>query len=170
MSACAGTTVSLSPSPQAPVCDATATALVLWAPRWRADQKDVKDREAAAERGLADFLNHSRCFAQFELSRVDDLEPKTIDAALAARSARFGKALTVEVRELGPVLRLGSPALVEGGTEVVLQLTEYQLPATAPRRSFEIRWRNGGPGVVKGVATLQGDMVSTLAAALQPPR
>jgi hypothetical protein len=31
-----------------------------------------------------------------------------------------------------------------------------------------VQWRNGGPGVVKGVASLAGDMQQALAAALQP--
>ena len=32
------TTVTLTPAPQRPVCDASARALVLWLPQWRPDQ------------------------------------------------------------------------------------------------------------------------------------
>jgi hypothetical protein len=56
---------------------------------------------------------------------------------------------------------------VEGGTEVVLDITEYDLPQPAPR-VFTVHWRNGGPGVVKGVATLAQDLQAALAAGLQP--
>jgi hypothetical protein len=35
-------------------------------------------------------------------------------------------------------------------------------------RAFTVQWRNGGPGVVKGVATLAQDLQAALAAALQP--
>lgn len=38
---CATTRVDISPSPQAPVCDRAASALVFWTPQWRPTQKDV---------------------------------------------------------------------------------------------------------------------------------
>ncbi|MBL8699325.1 MAG: hypothetical protein JNK67_13185 [Alphaproteobacteria bacterium] len=56
---CAGTTVTLTPSPQAPLCDRNAIALVFWAPQWRPDQKDVAQREAAADAGMRRFLAES---------------------------------------------------------------------------------------------------------------
>lgn len=55
LAGCASTSVTLSPSPQASLCDRTGTALVLWAPQWRAHQKDILDREVAAEMGLRTF-------------------------------------------------------------------------------------------------------------------
>jgi hypothetical protein len=77
--------------------------------------------------------------------------------------------VSIGVRELGPVLKLLSSAtLVEGGTEVVLQIG-VRLPKSAVQaREFTVHWRSGGPGVVKGVASLPSDMGAALRSGLQP--
>jgi len=169
LAGCASTSVLLSPSPQAPVCEREAAALVLWAPEWRPDQKDVVDREAAAATGLKNFLGNSGCFARWELRRIPDLAPATVSAQAAVASGPFTRTVVIAVRELGPVVKLlSSAALVEGGTEVVLQVTAVSGPGAAAPRMFTVHWRNGGPGVVKGVASLPGDMQAALSAALQP--
>ena len=169
LAGCASTAITLSPSPQAPVCERTATALVLWAPEWRPDQKDVIEREVAATTGLKNFLGSSSCFARSELRRIPDLTPTTVSAQAAAADGQFTRIVVIGVRELGPVVKLlSSVALVEGGTEVVLQVTAYSVPAVTQAREFTVHWRNGGPGVVKGVASLPGDMEDALLAGLQP--
>lgn len=169
LAACAGTTVSLTPSPQAPVCDRKATALVLWAPQWRPNQKDVAAREAAASAGLKRFFADDACFAKAEVRRAGDLGAATIDPALAASGGRFDLLVTVAVRELGPVLALlSSAAIVEGGTEVVLQVGARPVRPAGPAREFTVHWRHGGPGVVSGVASLPDDMAAALRAGLQP--
>lgn len=169
LTACASTSVTLSPSPQAPVCDLSATALVLWAPRWRPDQKDVTARELAAASGLASFFAGSGCFAGAELRRVSDLGPAAVDAALGASGRAFDAVVTIAVRELGPVVELlSSASLVEGGTEVVLQVGACRLQPPMQPRAFTVHWRHGGPGVVKGVASLPADMDAALRAGLQP--
>ncbi len=166
---CASTTVALLPAPQAPVCAASATALVVWTPDWRADQKDVPAREEAAASGLRDFFAQSNCFARAELRRVKELTPTTVQAALGSAREPVALAVGVEVRELGPIVKLlSSVALVEGGTEVVLRITEYSPQSAAEVRQFVVHWKNGGPGVVKGVAGLPGAMQSALQAGLQP--
>lgn len=166
---CASTTVTLQPAPQAPVCSSSATALVLWAPNWRSDQKDVPAREQAAASGLEDFFGQSRCFARAELRKVQELSPTTVQAALGTTGERVDRVVGVEVRELGPIVKLlSSAALVEGGTEVVLRIAEYSPGSAAEVRRFVVHWKDGGPGVVKGVAGLPGDMQSALQAALQP--
>jgi hypothetical protein len=83
---------------------------------------------------------------------------------------RPDKGVVITLRELGPILKLGhSAALVEGGTEVVLEVDEFTLArAGQPPRHLRLHWRHGGPGVVKGVATLAQDLQAALAAALQP--
>lgn len=166
---CASTTVSVTPSPQAPVCDPRAAALVLWAPEWRQDQKDVPEREAAAADGLDEFFRRSGCFARSALRRAPDLAPSTIAAELAdARGAGpFDVVVAIAVRELGPTVKLlASPALVDGGTEVVLQVSVFVPPNAREPRAFTIHWQHGGPGVVKGVASLPRDMQEALAAGL----
>lgn len=169
LSACASTNVTLSPSPQAPVCDRSAVALVLWAPQWRPDQKDVASREAAAAAGLNSFFASSGCFARAELRRVNSLSPSGVNSELSASNAQFDAVVAVAVRELGPVVKLlSSASLVEGGTEVVLQVTSRRLQSFGQPREFTIHWRHGGPGVVKGIASLPSDMSSALSSGLQP--
>ncbi len=167
--ACASTNVTLSPSPQAPVCDRKATALVLWAPQWRPDQKDAVDREAAAASGLGNFFAGSGCFARTELRRVASLSAAAVASEVASSGSQFSPVVTIAVRELGPVVKLlSSASLIEGGTEVVLEVTASQPQPPHQRREFTVHWRHGGAGVVKGVATLPVDMRSALHAGLQP--
>jgi hypothetical protein len=169
LAGCASTAVSVQPSPQAPVCSSASSALVVWAPRWRPDQKDVTAREEAALTGLKDFLARSGCFASAEVQRVPSLEASAVSARLKrAEDFRF-KVVGIEVRELGPVVKLlSSAALIEGGTEVVLRVTEYSPDSGAQLRDFTVHWQNGGAGVVKGVASLPADMQAALSAALRP--
>jgi len=166
---CAATTSTvITPSPQLPVCQASSTAVVVWAPQWRADQKDVPARENAASDGIARFFKDSGCFASVALQRIPQLSASGIQSAASEVAPRYDKLVAITVRELGPVVKVGSSlAIVEGGTEVVLDIEEYKLPNTTPR-SFTVHWLNGGPGVIKGVATLPQDIQAALSAALQP--
>ena len=167
--ACASTTVSLAPSPQAPLCDRAASALVLWAPQWRPDQKDAPARTQAAAAGLRDFLAQSGCFADSRLQQLDALSPQAVQALVASQPGAHAVVLGIEVQELGPTVQLlASPALLEGGTEVRLRVVEYAPPAVAEQRSFTLHWRHGGPGVVKGVSSLPADLQAALRAGLQP--
>jgi hypothetical protein len=169
LTACGSTTVTLTPASQAPVCDRTSSALVLWTPQWRPDQKDVAAREEAAVAGIGGFFAGSGCFARTELRRVRDLGPTAVASELAAATDPVGAVVTIGVRELGPVIRLlSSAALVEGGTEVVLHVSVRQPPTAHPAREFTLHWRDGGPGVVKGVASLSSDMSAALRSGLQP--
>jgi len=168
LAACASTTVTLTPSPQTPVCERSANALVLWMPLWRLDQKDVAAREAAAAAGLNSFFANSDCFARTELRRVSSLNPVTT-AEQSAQGGPFDTVVTITVRELGPVVKLlSSASLVEGGTEVILQVTARSVDSSGAAREFNVHWRNGGPGVVKGVASLPSDISATLRSGLQP--
>lgn len=101
LAGCASTVVSLTPSPQAPVCERSATALVLWAPEWRPEQKDVAQREAAAAKGLQDFFGSSGCFAQAALRRMQSLGATAVSAQRAAEAGRFDRVVVIAVRELG---------------------------------------------------------------------
>jgi hypothetical protein len=169
LAGCVSTTsVTLTPGPQRPVCDAAARALVLWRPHWRPDQKDVPAREAAAAEGLARFVGTAGCFASATLQRLPDNAPDRVPPLLAEPGAGPDTVVVVTVRELGPTLTLGaSPALVDGATEVRLDVAVSTRAQPVPR-AFTVQWRNGGPGVVKGVATLAQDLQAALAAALQP--
>ena len=169
LAGCASTTVEIQPSSQPAICAAAETALVLWAPRWRPDQKAVATREEAAAAGLRDFFASSGCFAQTELRKVAELSASSVRAQLAGVPVAYSKLVGIEVRELGPTVKLFSSAsLVEGGTEVVLRVVEYSSQAAAEQRSFIVHWRNGGAGVVKGVASLPADLQAALRAGLLP--
>ncbi len=97
------------------------------------------------------------------------LTPTTVQALLGSKRDPVAQVVGVEVRELGPVVKLlSSAALVEGGTEVVLHITVYSPGSAAELRQFTVHWQDGGPGVVKGVAGLPGDMRAALRAGLQP--
>lgn len=166
---CASTTVAIDPLPQAPICNSSNAALVLWSPQWRTDQKDVSAREDAAASGLREFLAKSGCFANTELRRVQSLVPAIVQAQLASAPPSSMQVVGVEVRELGPVVKLfSSAALVEGGTEVVLRIVEFSAISATEVRQFTVHWRSGGSGVVKGVASLPSDMQAALRAGLQP--
>lgn len=168
---CATTKLDISPSPQTPVCDSAASALVLWAPQWRPNQKDVPKREAAAETGLKEFLQTSGCFKNSELHRLPDLTPTLVASKVVSAHGHFNKVVAVTIRELGPVIKLlSSSALIDGGTEVVLQVAEYMLPDEVQTRSFTVHWQNGGPGVIKGVRSLPQDIQAALVIGLQPRR
>ncbi|MBA3067311.1 MAG: hypothetical protein FP825_02380 [Hyphomonas sp.] len=167
---CASTTTAeLYPSPQEPVCADSATALILWTPAWRADQKDVPAREAAAAEGLDQFFANSGCFRSVSLERLPQTASEAAQTAAAEAARRNETVVLIAVRELGPTVEIGATlALVEGATEVVLEVSEFA-PGKADPRTFTVHWRSGGPGVVKGVASLPQDMQAALAAGLQPP-
>lgn len=169
---CAPTvSVRLTPVPQAPVCQPAVHAQIFWAPQWRPDQKDMPAREVAAAEGLRQFFAQPGCFASASVERLADPASASVEARIASLPPQIATVLVLTVRELGPVLKIGSSyALVEGGTEVVLEVAEYR-SRHVPPRTFTLEWRHGGPGTIKGVATLPEDMRSALAAGLQlPPR
>lgn len=162
--------------PVAPVCqgaNAPLSAVVFWGPNWRPDQKDVGAREQAAERGIADFFATQDCFARTQVQRLASGTLGSLDeakAALAASGIGAQRVVYVVVRELGPVVKLlSSVALIQGGTEVVLDVAIYD-PARGQQARFTTHWRHGGAGVVKGVASLPGDMRAALATALSVAR
>lgn len=170
---CATTSVDISGQrPASPICQPAGNpvaALVLWGPNWRADQKDATAREQAAEQGLTQFFAKPDCFASTDVRRLPKGALGSLDeakAAAASTPAGTHHVVYVVVRELGPVVKLlSSAALIEGGTEVVLDIAAYDL-ADSRQARFTVHWRNGGGGVIRGVASLPQDMQSALAAAL----
>lgn len=162
------TTLQLTPSPQAPVCRSSAIAQILWVTRWRPDQKDVAARETAVATGIGTFFEATRCFQVPSIRRLETDSRQAIQDAVVAAAARNEFVVLIAVRELGPTVKIGaSLALVEGATEVVLDISEFD-PALSVPRTFTAAWRSGGPGLIKGVASLPQDMQAALAASLQP--
>ena len=162
------TTAQLIPAPQTPVCAASETAMVFWRPEWRPDQKDILAREAAATDGFRRFFETSGCFKTVSLERLPPATSAVVEATAIKATERNEKVVVISVKELGPTVKIGaSLALVEGGTEVVLEISEFKPQKTTPR-TFAVQWRSGGPGIVKGVASLPQDFQAALAAGLQP--
>lgn len=157
------TTVTTSPAGQAPVCQPQSAlkAAVLWQTRWRSDQKDVPEREAAVQQGIGDFFANARCFSSVVVARAD------ANQQVATVPPGSDLLLVLTVRELGPTVKLlSSAALIEGGTEVVVDVTRYTPGGRDPDRRFSIHWRSGGPGVIKGVQSLPADLAAALQAGL----
>jgi hypothetical protein len=175
LSACASTSVEFfGDAPKAPLCPGQAEggrALVLWGTQWRPNQKDIALREAAAEQGLEEYFAQSRCYSKPSVRRVDVAEPITAEQAKRLANAsdtQVTRVLVIAVRELGPIVKLlSSAALIEGGTEVLLSVSLLELREPSRRQDFVVHWKNAGPGVVRGVATLPQDMRAALAAGLE---
>ena len=176
LAGCASTSVQLSGErPADGLCQRAGqnvSVLVLWGTQWRPDQKDIPEREAAAELGLSEYFAKSGCFSSVQVVRRVPMSALTFETAReAAQSANpvDTRVLTVTVHELGPVIKLlSSAALVEGGTEVVVGFQFFELTAPGRTREFAVHWTNGGPGVLKGIATLHLDMQAALTASFGP--
>jgi hypothetical protein len=176
LASCASTSVQFSGDrPADGLCQRegqNVSALVLWGTQWRPDQKDIPDREAAAELGLSEYFTKSGCFSSVQVVRRVPMVAFTLETAREAvqsADAVNARVLIVTVHELGPVIKLlSSAAPLAGGTEVVLGFQYFELTAPGRAREFAVHWTNGGPGVLKGVATLPVDMQAALAASLGP--
>ncbi len=178
LSGCATTRVRMSGQvPPQPLCqgpEESISALIVWSPEWRPEQKDVLMREAAAQRGIERFFTTSQCFARVRVMRrgdsgeANDLSLQEVPALTAAAGAP-DRRLVITVRELGPVVKLlSSPALLEGGTEVVLQVRSVSPADGHIGANFTTHWQDGGPWVIKGVTTLEHDITCALQEALRP--
>jgi hypothetical protein len=178
LSGCASTQVETTGATMhEPFCREGAgklSALVYWGPQWRSDQKEPERREAAALRGIESFFNDSACVAGFEVRRLpgERMAEVPSDEALLkltfAAAPRPDKVMVVVVRELGPILRIGIPSIVEGGTEAVLELRLLDVRTSGAQANVRTHWWNGGTFVIKGVGSLERDMSAALAAALMP--
>jgi hypothetical protein len=156
---CASTRVEITgPRSAIPLCQPAWPTLVLWSAKWRPDQKDVVARETAAWQGIQKFFIGSSCFGGAEI-REGGSPP--------ADTSSYGRVVLVTVRELGPIVRIGSPSVLEGGTEVVIETKVLDGRSRQTLADLRTHWQNGGPFVVKGVATLEQDMRSALEAAFR---
>lgn len=130
--------------------------LVIWAAQWRPDQKDVAARETAAWEGIQQYVIRLNCRTEIRAG-----------TALPGDAAAFGRVLAVTVRELGPVLRITLPSIVEGGTEVVVEVRVFDGRSGAALADLRTHWRHGGPFFIEGTGSLQRDMTEALAATLR---
>jgi len=150
------------------------SALVLWSPQWRPDQKEPVRREAAALRGIQNFFVNSRCVNNVDIRRLPNehsIEAPSDDQLLRLATATAPApdiVYFITVRELGPKLLIGIPAIIEGGTEVVIDVRVLNVRTSESMASVRTRWQNGGKFVIKGVETLDQDMGAALRTTLSP--
>jgi len=174
---CASTRVETTGTPMtAPLCQPggpPVSALVYWMPQWRPDQKEPQRREAAALQGLRDYFAATPCVSRADIRRFG-AETATVPTdeqllRLAAASAPApDRVLLIVVRELGPKLIIGIPALVQGSTEAVLEVRVLDTRSAVALAHARVHWENGGTFVVKGVGTLPQDMRAALQSVLAP--
>ena len=176
LAGCATTKVETTGTPpQQPLCqvgEPAVSTLVYWAPQWRPDQKEPQLREAAALRGIEDFFNRAGCIAIAGIHRLPEEKPLPTNEALVRLASNSTpvpeRVVLIVVRELGPRMTIGIPKIVEGGTEVLIDVRVLNPTTKESLTNTQTLWRNGGTFVIKGVKTLDQDMSATLKAALMP--
>jgi hypothetical protein len=155
-----------------PLCQAQALpeiALVLWGTAWRENQKEVALREGMASRAISQFFNTSLCYSKVNVLKLAaGREAVGLSDAEALRFAastgvQYEKVILVRVEELGPLLIIyPSPALWEGGTEVVLRVRVLNANTSALEADIAIHWKDSGAFVLKGTKTLEQDLQAAL--------
>jgi hypothetical protein len=156
-----------------PLCQPGHPAIptvLYWGTKWRPDQKEPQLREAAALGGIQDFLGRSGCLSVVAIHRVTTEQALASNDELIRMASRSNpnpeRILLVVVRELGPRLLIGFPVVVEGGTEVLVDVRALDVTTSELLATRQTTWRNGGPFVIKGIKTLEQDMSAALAATL----
>jgi hypothetical protein len=123
---------------------------------------------------MEDFFASTGCIDQFDIRRLSgpDAQARPSDAQLVQWALNVkpnvDRVILITVHELGPKILFGVPVIVEGGTEVVLEIRALDARTSRPLADLRTHWQNGGTFVIKGVKTLPSDMKSALQAALMP--
>ncbi len=169
LSACARTGVNVFGTPPASgLCRSESKALIVWRSSWRADQKDVTLREAAAQKGFERFAAESNCFAVAKIQRLENslaaepLDWTSLRELAVQQLTQPDLILLVTVQELGPVLRLFGPTFIEGGTEVRLMLHSFPLTGLQAPAEWTLHWQHGGPWYIQGVENLDSDLATAM--------
>ncbi len=105
------------------------------------------------------------------IARIDiPAQGELSDAALLdqakALTPSADKVVLIVVKELGPLLRIGLPTLVEGGTEVVAEVRVVDARRRVSEARLQTHWHKGGPFYIQGVKTLDQNMQAALSATL----
>lgn len=174
LTGCASTTVETTGLRlKEPLCQAgqrPITAIVYWGTKWRPDQKEPTLREAAASRGIQDFVGSVSCLSVIAVSRLTSEQSTVPNEELMRLASNLSpkpeRVLLIVVRELGPRLVIGIPVVVEGGTEALIDVSVLDATISKPLSVTQTLWRNGGTFVIKGVKTLDKDMTLALKSTL----
>ena len=124
----------------------------------------------AALRGIQSFVNRAGCLAVTEIERLPTQAAPPDDESLQALAAKSSQSpervVLIVVRELGPRITIGIPVIIQGQTEVLIDVRVLSIQPHESLARAQTFWRNGGIFVVKGVKTLDQDMSTALMAAL----
>ena len=180
LAGCASTQVVLTGSAgEAQLCQSKVqpySALILWGPVWRPNQKDMPLREIAALKGIEDFSEHSACYSSVAIRKLPGERSAELPTDTQVREIANGtppapdRIVVLTVHELGPVIQINGPiALLGGGTEVVLEVLVYDGKSGLQIAKRGVHWSNGGSFVIKDTKTLPKDMRSALEVVLGLP-
>ncbi|MFC4424834.1 hypothetical protein [Deinococcus navajonensis] len=171
LSGCATTRLSATGTPPGKICSTDHSQVpttIFWTTYWRPDQKEPALREAAALHGMETFASGQPCLTTSRIQRLpltsllSEQEMLALTASLAPESRR---SIIIVVRELGPMVRLGFPVLVAGGTEVMMELLVLDAPGKKAVFHTRVHWEHGGPFYLRDTANLDKDMSAALCAA-----
>lgn len=141
---------------------------ILWAPHWRTDQKEPALRETAALSGIQRYFSSQSCIQRLTVQRIalpekyNDLTEAQLLSMTKSESEPPDQVILIIIRELGPLLRIGLPTLIEGGTEVVLEIQAIDMDSAFSPVNVKTHWQHVGPFYIKGVDTLDLDMEAAL--------
>lgn len=175
LAACGTTQISMhSVGANPPLCESVAreeSALVLWGPAWRTDQKDIPMREQMAENAIRKFFANNTCYPNPTILRsLAGKNAATLSDAEVLKHAaslpnRFKKIILLRLEELGPVVTLNiSPIPLVGATEVVFRTKVLNAGSAALDADVSTHWKSTQPYLLKGVKTLEQDFQDALSA------
>jgi hypothetical protein len=151
----------------APICnpgDNIIITAILWGALWRPDQKEPQLRESMAKQGIDQFISETKCInvvsnRKIELEQNAPSNAKLIELVTVNNTEQV---IFILVRELGPTLEIGIPAIITGHTETVLETKVINLPSQSVINDSKVHWRKGGMFVIKGTSSLPKDIASAL--------
>ena len=151
----------------APICNPdsniTNTA-ILWGTLWRPDQKEPQLRESMAKQGIEQFVSETKCINVISIRKIkiEQNAPSSKKILDSITENNAEQVLFILVRELGPTLEIGIPAIVTGHSEAVVEVKLINLRSHSVINDSKIHWRQGGMFVIKGTGSLTNDMASAL--------
>ena len=124
------------------------TTAVFSGAKWRADQKEPRLeprlREAAALRGMEDFLGRTGCLAVAGIQRLPDGRALASHEELLQRQLPCPSSPTASCTSSCANWGRGMPVIVQGGTEVLVDVQVLDIPNSARLANTRTSWRNGG--------------------------
>lgn len=137
---------------------------MLWGALWRSDQKEPLLRESMAKQGIEIFISETKCINVPAVDQITlDSQPPS-NQALIEQTAKYSanQLIFILVRELGPTIEIGIPSIIEGHTEVLLEVKVIDLSSNAVTNDSRVHWKQGGKFVIKSTKSLSEDMASAL--------